>query len=283
MSSSLNLHNSRIEVAPKSGKLVSKILTPALKFWLSLQLDSIENLQLTLTGGNRQILSGSIPGVLISASHAMYQGIHLSQIFLEGTGIRFNIGEVLQGQPLHLIDPVPVNAQLQLTQGDIDASLKSLLFNQGIQEFLEAWLHSVATAWEQLQINLDQDRLTLTGLCQPAIAPETEGKKSAVLQTGLEIRNGHQLYLVNPQLQIAGQEIIDLENFSWDFGSEVMIAGLKLLPGQLICQGQIMVTPLGRDSLVVGCLLFVVCCPSTGSGHRFAQGKVVCYLAAKNK
>lgn len=251
MSSSLNLPNSRIEVAPKSGKLVSKVLAPALKFWLSLQLDSIENLQLTLTGGNRQILSGSIPGVLISASHAIYQGIHLSQIFLEGTGIRFNIGEVLQGQPLHLIDPVPVNAQLQLTQGDIDASLKSLLFTQGIQEFLESWLHSVATSWEQLQINLGQDKLTLTGLCQPAIAlscsslqaPETAAKKSAVLQTGLEIRNGHQLYLVNPQLHIAGNEIIDLENFSWDFGSEVMISELNLLPGQLICQGQIMVTP----------------------------------------
>ncbi len=259
MSSSLNLPNSRIEVAPKSGKLVSKVLAPALKFWLSLQLDSIENLQLTLTGGNRQILSGSIPGVLISASHAIYQGIHLSQIFLEGTGIRFNIGEVLQGQPLHLIDPVPVNAQLQLTQGDIDASLKSLLFTQGIQEFLESWLHSVATSWEQLHINLGQDKLTLTGLCQPAIAQrcgctialgcpslqvsETAAKKSAVLQTGLEIRNGHQLYLVNPQLQIAGNEIINLENFSWDFGSAVMISELTLLHGQLICQGQIMVTP----------------------------------------
>jgi len=256
LSKSANTLDAVNEVSPKSGKLtgklISKILTPALKFWLRSQLDAIENLQLTISGGNRQILSGSIPGVLISASHAIYQGISLSQIWLEGTGICFNIREVLQGQPLHLIDPVPINAQLQFTQGDIDASLASPLFNQAMQEFLDSWLHSVVNSWEQLQINLGQDKLTLTGLCQPAMLhpqsyanaiAETEGKKSAVLHMGLEIRNGHQLYLVNPQLHIAGQEIIYLEHFSWDFGSSVMISQLTLLPGQLTCQGQIMVTP----------------------------------------
>lgn len=238
------------EVSPKSGKLISKILAPALKFWLRSQLDAVENLQLTLTGGNRQILSGSIPGVFISASHAIYQGIHFSQICLEGTGIRFNIKELLQGQPLHLIAPVPIHAQLKLTQGDIDASLASPLFYQAIQEFLESWLHSVVNSWENLQINLGQDQLILTGLCQSAISPlaspekaEIIGKKSAILQTGLAIKNGHQLNLVNPQLHLADQEIISLENFAWDFGSEVMISELILQPGQLICQGQILVTP----------------------------------------
>jgi hypothetical protein len=245
------------EVSPKSGKptgkLISKILAPALKFWLRSQLDAIENLQLTISGGNRQILSGSIPGVLISASHAIYQGINLSQIWLEGTGIRFNIREVIKGEPLHLIDPVPINAQLQFTQGDIDASLASPLFNQAMREFLDSWLHSVVNSWENLQINLGVNLgvgdnlgnygLTVTGLCRRVKQPANLEKHSAVLQMGLEIRNGHQLYLVNPQLQIGEKEIIYLENFSWDFGSSVMISQLTLMPGQLICQGQIMVTP----------------------------------------
>lgn len=238
------------QVSPKSGKLISRILAPALKFWLRAQLDAIDNLQLTLKGGNRQILSGSIPGVFISASHAIYQGIHFSQICLEGTGIRFNIKELLQGQPLHLLAPVLINARLQLTQGDIDASLASPLFYQAIQEFLESWLNSVVNSWENLHINLGKDQLILTGLCQSAISPldspeepEILGKKFVILQTGLTIKNGHQINLVNPQLHIAEKEIIYLENFAWDLGSEVIISELTLLPGQLICQGQILVTP----------------------------------------
>ena len=223
--------------------LIGKILRPALKLWLRSQLDSIENLQLTLAGGNRQILSGSIPRVSISASHAIYQGIHLSQISLEGRGIRFNIRDVLKGKPLHLIDPVPIDAKLQLSEADLNASLTAPLFVQALQEFLGSWLQSDADSWDRLRINLDTNRLILTGLCRLVNEPANKTPRSAVLQMGLEIRNGHQLFLFNPQLQLDGEATICLEDFTWDLGSEVMISSLTLMPGQLLGQGQITVTP----------------------------------------
>jgi hypothetical protein len=193
-----------IQESPKQRKLISKILAPALKLWLRSQLDAIENLQLSITGGNRQILSGSIPAVVISASHAIYQGIHLSQIFLEGRGIRFNIGEVIKGHPLHLIDPVPIDAQLNLSQGDLNASLKAPLFRNAVQDFLLSWLQSQTQSWENLQIDLGKDELTVSGVCRRVKEPENRSPRSALLQMGIEIRHGHQLYLVNPQLQIEG-------------------------------------------------------------------------------
>lgn len=230
-------------IAPKQGQLISKILSPALKFWLRAQLDSIENLQLTLTGGNRQILSGSIPSVLISASHAIYQGIHLSQIFLEGRGIRFNIREAIDGQPLHLIDPVPIDIQLQLNQADLNASLTASLFANAVQDFLGSWLQSQANSWDKLQIELGKNRLTVTGVCQIVNQTENAISRSAVIQMGLEIINGHQIYLVNPQLQLGGEAPIQLDNFVWDLGSEVMIKQLTLMTDRLVFQGKIMVTP----------------------------------------
>lgn len=232
-----------INESPKQRKLISKMLAPALKLWLRSQLDAIENLELTLTGGNRQILSGSIPGVLISASHAIYQGIHLSEICLQGRGIRFNISETIKGQPLHLIDPVAIDAQLHLSQEDLNASLKAPLFRNAVQEFLLSWLQSQTKSWDNVQIDLGKDRLTVTGVCRRVKEPEHRSPRSALLQMEIEIRQGHQLYLVNPQLQIEGEPTIDLDTFSWDLGSEVMISELTLNPGLLMFQGQFLVTP----------------------------------------
>jgi len=232
-----------INESPKPGKLISKILAPALKLWLRSQLDAIDNLQLTLTGGNRQILSGSIPAVVISASHAIYQGIHLSQIFLEGRGIRFNIGEAIEGQPLHLIDPVPIDAKLNLSQADLNASLQSALFKNAVQEFLGSWLQSQTQSWDNVQIDLGKDRLTLRGVCRLANEPENRPLRSALLEMGIEIRHRHELYLVNPELQIEGKATIKLDDFSWDLGSEVMISELTLIPDRLTFQGQFLVTP----------------------------------------
>jgi len=71
-------------------------------------------------GSDRQILHGTIPRVSILARHAVYQGLHLTQIQLVGEGIRTNLGQVL-GQPLRLLEPVPV-AELLLHESALNAS-----------------------------------------------------------------------------------------------------------------------------------------------------------------
>jgi hypothetical protein len=82
---------------PKKSTIISTVLSPALRLWLRSQVEQLEALQFNIIGGDRQILTGHIPGVSIAASGVVYQGLHLSKIQLEGTDIRVNLGQVIKG------------------------------------------------------------------------------------------------------------------------------------------------------------------------------------------
>jgi hypothetical protein len=60
--------------------------------------------------------------VSISARHAVYQGLHLTQIQLITEGIRVNLAAILRGQPLRLLEPVPVFVELLLQELDLNTS-----------------------------------------------------------------------------------------------------------------------------------------------------------------
>jgi hypothetical protein len=113
----------------------------------------VDDLQFQLQGGDRQILTGHIPGISIQASNAIYQGLHLSRIGLEGSNIRVNLGQVIKGQPLRLLEPVPVTGELLLKEGDLQASLRSTLLSNALSELLGTLL-----AWDQTNSNIDDLR-----------------------------------------------------------------------------------------------------------------------------
>jgi hypothetical protein len=81
--SSPNPNNSRV-------RIITKVLTSAIKLWLRSQLNQVSHLEVQIEASDRQLLSGYIPGVSISASNAVYQGLRVTQIELEVEKIQLN-------------------------------------------------------------------------------------------------------------------------------------------------------------------------------------------------
>jgi hypothetical protein len=89
-----------------------------------------------IEGSDRQIFSGAIPKVTAAARGAVYRGLHLTEVAIEGAGIRVNLGQVIKGQPLRLLESFPVFGVLRLIQADLNASLKAPLLADALSEFL---------------------------------------------------------------------------------------------------------------------------------------------------
>ncbi|MEO0934035.1 MAG: DUF2993 domain-containing protein, partial [Cyanobacteria bacterium J06641_2] len=121
-------------------KLVTNVLTEAIKLWLRTQVSHIEQLQLDIQARNRQILSGYIPSVSIVAEKAVYQGLHLSKIDLVAQNIRINIGSILKGEQLRLLEKVPVFCELSQVEEDLSASLSSKLLSTALNDILAKFL-----------------------------------------------------------------------------------------------------------------------------------------------
>ncbi|WP_250121870.1 DUF2993 domain-containing protein [Chroococcidiopsis sp. CCMEE 29] len=229
-------------VSSKQSRIISKVLSPAIRLWLRSQVERVSHLEVKISGGDRQILSGSIPGVLISASNAVYQGLHLTQIQLVGEGIRTNLGQVLKGQPLRLLEVVPVVGELLLQESDLTASLQSPLLANALTELLEMLLPENCRIEGQVswhKIVIDTDQLILSGTLVGS-----SSTKPLLLRSGLQLASCHELQLTQPQLQTSQDLLLkELENFKLDLGPEVNIQELTLTPGQMLCRGSINVIP----------------------------------------
>lgn len=236
----------------KKSRIISTVLSPALRFWLRSQVEQVEALDFRITGGDRQILQGNIPGISIAASSAVYQGLHLSNVQLEGTGIRINLGQVIKGKPLRLLEPVPVLGQLRLTESDFQSSLQSPLLSTALTEFLTSLLLSnhqtsidnnltnkqISFSWQTIAINPGQ--LMLTG----TITNGTLATQPIIIRAGLQLASSHEL-LLNPfQIQMSPDLAPqNLDHFQVDLGTDVDIQELTLTAGQLSCRGRLTVLP----------------------------------------
>lgn len=257
------------ESVPARSRLISRIVAPALQLWLRSQVDHVETLQVKVEGGDRQILSGHVLQVSVWAQKAIYQGLHLSQVALVGKKIRLNLGQILKGQPLQLLEPIPVAVTLLLQEADLNASLPAPLLANALSEFLvsllgeELSLDTFDSSEQQAlapaapgaketapgihlqdpQIAIAADQLTLSTTLVTA-----SGHTSVILRAGLRQISDHELQLEHPQWLPSptakrGLPLTDLEGYILDLGPEVAITHLSLAPGQLTCQGRIMVQP----------------------------------------
>jgi LmeA-like phospholipid-binding len=238
---------------PKS-RMISKILSPAVRLWLRSQVEQVENLQLEIEAGDRQILSGCIPKITLSAVKAVYQGLHLSEIYLTGVNIRMNLGQVVKGKPLELLEPIPVSGRVLLRQEDLNASLMAPLLSNGVKEFLVALLKSGDLSepslsdpdlnLQNLQIILEENQVLVS-----AALISVSGAVSAIaIRTGFEVASPHELKLVNPQwLPHAqakrGMAIEDLNGYTFSLGAETQIRRLTLAAGQVVCEARLWVIP----------------------------------------
>jgi hypothetical protein len=233
--SSPNPNNSRV-------RIITKVLTSAIKLWLRSQLNQVSHLEVHIEASDRQLLSGYIPGVSISASNAVYQGLRVTQIELEAEKIQLNVAAILKGQPLQLSAIVPVVGKLIITAQDLNNSLSSPLLltaiNDGLIPLLAEYsLNYPFITWEK--ITLDNQVLILHGIP----ISETEGAFFNI-HLGLELRNGQELQLTQVQVK-TDQEVLLERNSPYmiNLGTDVDIEKISLLPEQLTCYGRININP----------------------------------------
>ena len=166
----------------KQSRIISKVLTPALRLWLRSQVEQVEDLQINIQAGDRLLLTGHIPKVSLSARRAVYQGLYVRQIQLVAETIRINLGQVLKGKPLRLLEPVPVTGELLVEEVDLNASLQGTLLPNALTEFLMTLLkvggfenpaellQNRHITWENIAIDSGKIKLTGTIVSFPAVS-----------------------------------------------------------------------------------------------------------------
>ncbi|MEH1891800.1 MAG: DUF2993 domain-containing protein [Nostoc sp.] len=223
-------------------RIITQVLTTALKLWLRAQVSQISELEVEIKASDRQILSGRIPLVSIFATHAVYQGLLITQIQLIAENIRINIGSIVKGQPLRLLETVPVVGDLIVDEKDLNASLSSNLLSTALSDLLVKvspthYPKPQPINWQE--ILLQNNQIILRGI-------KVTNSQTTPLEIclGLQLLDGHELRLANIQIKPdQGNILEDNHEYNLDLGSDVDIKELTLIPGKLVCRGRINVNP----------------------------------------
>lgn len=248
---------------PGGSRIISRVLPPAIRLWLSTQLDRVDDLQFQIQGRDRELLSGHIPELYLSAQKAIYQGIHLSQAVVTARSIRVNLGQVLRRQPLRLLAPFPISGDVRLTAADFNASLQSPLLGAGLYDFLQLLAQSQPEAAYLRDILANLPDRSVLPHYQPTatiaadqiilrLQPRAGATLPAIaLSTQLSIRDGHRLCLDHPHWftdasmsqPAAGQPLPALHGFEIDLGQEVTLTECRIADEQLMLAGTVRVLP----------------------------------------
>jgi hypothetical protein len=224
-------------------RVIKQILIPAIKLWLHTQLSQIAELEIQIQASDRQILSGRIPQVSIYASNAVYQGLHVTQVQLTAENIQINVGAILRGKPLRLLETISVIGQLMIKEQDLNYSLSSNLLSTALNDVLvkvlpEEWAKTKGINWEK--IALAQQRIYLQGIEYSEDRP-----KLLEITTSIELFSGQELQIALIQLLIDHQ-VTMLENnlvYSIYLGSDVDLQEVHLNSRSLICSGRMNIHP----------------------------------------
>jgi LmeA-like phospholipid-binding len=222
---------------------VGSVLAPACRVWLRSQVSHVEDIQVEIAGGSLQILGGTIPRVVVVAEGAIYQGLSLGSIDLMAENIRINLPQVLKGQPLGLLEPIAVTAEVKFSEDDLQASLAAPLLSQAITDLFIQLLGANSqqpnwiVEWDQVQIA--PQLLILQGNLT------TEGETAPIkISMGIAIFDGQILQLdplqITCSIDLPGSNI---NSHQIDLGDDVNITQLQLSAGELICRGGILVNP----------------------------------------
>jgi hypothetical protein len=238
--------------------LIGKILSPALGLWLRSQVETVETLELAIDGKDSQILRGYVPKVALISEEAIYQGLRLGRVLLRGENIRVNIGQVIKGKPLKLLEPIRVSGELQISQAHLQASLASELLSNAFLELLIALLaeQGIASPKEQLaqyiftwqSIALEHQSFQLKG----QVTEKTGAVHDLLVKARLELASAKTLHL--EEIELVGLPAIsqrsatrcadhNLERLIVDLGEDVDLEALHLNNGELSCLGKLLIRP----------------------------------------
>lgn len=248
---------------------ISNLLKPAIKLFLKSQLEAVQTLTVDIAAGDRQLLSGCIPQVSLFAQQAIYRGLHLSQIAVEGRDIQINIGQVMRGKPLRLLHPVPVAVNLQLLAEDLNRSLAAPLLAGAVADLLNQWLRAAQVVGVKGHLDTRQSPRIVLAHHSPGEtlhkhvtlrAPwidEAGTRGTLILSSDLQLAGHHCLQFQRPELiyqrstadnredasPILEPQVEVLADFVLDLGTDVELTVLQIQAGVLHCQGYIWVNP----------------------------------------
>jgi hypothetical protein len=230
-------------MTPPAKGIIGSVLSPACRVWLKSQMSAVSELDINISGRDRQILGGTIPQVSARAVGAIYRGLVLGKIEIVAEQIQVNLPQVIRGKPLQLLEPIAVSALAQFSEADLQSSLAAPLLDRAITDLLGQILNANPQqagweiSWEKIEIF--PDRLALNGTL-------TQQNRSGAIAiaTGISISNGCILHLsplqISSTIDLPGS---NLTSHSIDLGDGVNITRLILDRGELICEGQIQVRP----------------------------------------
>jgi hypothetical protein len=227
----------------KKGRIFTTILTTAFKVWLKSQVSQVSQLEVEIRASDRQILTGCIPWVSVCASHAVYQGLHLTQVQLIAENIHINIGSVLKGHPLRLLETVSVSGQLIQSEEDFNASLSSELLSTALNDVLVTLVPEHCSKSKSIscqKIYFKKSKLILI-----AIPEQVSNFTEFNIHVEVELLSNHELQLIPIIRKDNTEDLIENSNNKHyiDLGSDVDIQELILTAGQLECRGKINVNP----------------------------------------
>ena len=223
-------------------RIITNVLKTALKLWLKSQVSQVSQLEVEIKASDHEILSGSIPWVSIFASDAIYQGIKITQIQLVAENIQVNIGSILKGQQVRLLETVPVVANLLVEEKDLNSSLTSELLSNALNDLVFKILPEYCLKYQQISwqnIILGKNKIIFEAIISAANDPTP-----IEINLNLDLIGSHELKL--EKIQVIQNKVPLLEDehsYNLDLGSDVDIKELTLIPGELICQGRINVNP----------------------------------------
>ncbi|BAU63250.1 hypothetical protein STA3757_06100 [Stanieria sp. NIES-3757] len=239
--------------------MIGKVLSTAVSLWLKSQVERIEELKLEISGSNGQILQGYIPKVSLDGNSAVYRGLHLRQVQLQGVNIQVNLPEILKGKPLRLLEPILVKGKVSLSATDLNASLTSSLLLDGLRDVLINLLKTQAIdpasvkldnyqiSWQKIVL-LDQKLIIEGVMCELGKAEAHSDRYGQVnslkISTGLQLANCHTLLLSPFLLEgLPELEVIQSQSLEIDLGKEVVIEHLNLVWERLTFIGSLTVMP----------------------------------------
>ncbi|BAP18114.1 LmeA family phospholipid-binding protein [cyanobacterium endosymbiont of Epithemia turgida] len=233
----------------QSSNIISKVISPAVQLWLRSQLDHVDTLEIKIQGSDSQILGGYIPEILIKTKGVIYQGLHLNQADVTGKNIRINIGQMIKGKPLQLLEPVQILGEVKLTENDLQASLTSVLLGDAFQELLIALLAYQGVSnprqiLDHYEINWQEVNLSQLSFVLQGLVSKNEVSTQILIEGQLELMSSQSLRLI--LLNIEGlSELIDnsLDKLELDLGPDVVIESLSLGNNKLFCRAQFLILP----------------------------------------
>jgi LmeA-like phospholipid-binding len=228
----------------KSRGIISSVLSPACAAWLRTQVSAVESLDIQISAGDRQILTGTIPHVSILATATVYRGISLQKINLLAEQIEVNLGQMMRGKPFRLLQPLLVEATATIGEADLLSSLTAPMLARAVNDLVGQAIGlptgdlpaDWTIEWQQAQMQTGQ--LTIRGFIQ-------QGGQTIPLTVAAAVTllAGHIIKLAPLTVDCPLIAERHCPDYAIDLGHEVNLSQMEIGIGELLCAGQIKIRP----------------------------------------